>query len=129
MHTYEHSLRPCTALADRTRSTNPSCANLLRRALLGDRFAPLAGLRHVGAEGLHPRQRGERLEAEDALEERCRAVADRAVLVHAPALADQPSFDEAGDDAVDVDAADSCDLRPRDRAEVRDDRERLERRL
>ena len=75
------------------------------------------------------RQRGERLEAEDALEERRRAIADRAELVLAPALGDQAALGEAGDDAVDVDAADARDLGPRHRAEVGDDRERLERGL
>ena len=80
-------------------------------ALLGDGLEPAADLVHVGAEVVDARQRGERLEPEDALEERRRAVADRAELVVAAAFGDEPALDETGDDAVDVDAADARDLR------------------
>src|SRR4051812_19518187 len=97
----------------------------LSRALLGDRFEPLADLRHVGADVVDARERGERLEAEDPFEERRRAVADRAELVLASAFGDQTPLHETGDDAVDVDAADARDLGTRDRPQVRDDRERL----
>src|SRR5581483_4933164 len=64
-----------------------------------------------------------------ALEERRRPIADGAELVLTAVLDDEPALDEAGDDAVDVDAADARDLGPRARAEVGDDCERLERRL
>src|SRR5262249_57909037 len=83
----------------------------------------------AGAEALHPRQRRERLEPEDALEERRRPVAHRPELALTSCLRHEPALHQARDDAVDVDAADTGDLRPRARAEVRDDGERLERRL
>src|SRR3954471_4973974 len=94
----------------RRRNPEPGSANqvlVLRRALLGDRFETLADLRHVGADVVDARERGERLEAEDPFEERRRAVADRAVLVLASAFRDQPALDETRDDTVDVDAADA----------------------
>ena len=67
---------------------------LLRGALLGDRFEAAADLVDIGAEIVEARQRGERLDAEDALEERRRAVADRAELVVAAALGDQAALDQ-----------------------------------
>src|SRR5690348_14159174 len=96
-------------------------ANALGRALLCDRFEPLADLRDVGAEIVDARQRRERLQPEHALEERRRAVTDRAELVVAAAFGDQAALDETRDDAVDVHAADPRDLRPRHGPEVRDD--------
>ena len=47
----------------------------------------------------------------------------------APGLGDEPAFREPGDGRVGGDAADPGDLRPAARAEIGDDRERLERRL
>ena len=78
----------------------PGSANqvlVLRQALLGDRFEALAELRHVGAEIVDARERGQRLEAEDPFEERRRPVADRPELVLAAAFGDQPPFDETRD--------------------------------
>src|SRR5439155_25388168 len=64
------------------------------------------------------RQRGEAVEPEDALEERRRAIADRAGALVAAGLGDQAALDEARDGRVGGDAADPCDLGSRDRAEV-----------
>ena len=56
-------------------------------------------------------------------------VADRAADAFVAAgLGDQAALDEARDDRVGGDAADARDLRAADRPEVRDDRQRLERR-
>jgi hypothetical protein len=67
---------------------------------------------------------------EDALEEWCDAVADGAARAALPSgLGDQAALDERRDGRVGCDTADPCDLGTRDRAEVRDDRKRLERSL
>src|SRR5262249_36729147 len=65
------------------------------------------------------------------LEERRRAVADRTADggIVAAGLADEPALRQVRDRRVGGDAADPRDVRPRARPEVRDDRERLERRL
>ena len=103
------------------------------RAYAGRRSATasrrVADLVRALAEVVQPRELRERLEAENPLEERRRPVADRAAgPVLAARLGDQPALDEAGDDRVGGDAADPRDLRPADRPEVGDDRQRLERR-
>ena len=73
----------------------------LGRALLGDRHEPVADLVDVAAEIVQPRQLRERLEPEDPLEERRRAVADRAArAVVASRLGDQPAFDQVRDRRV-----------------------------
>ena len=70
------------------------------------------------------------LEPEDALEERRRAVADGAARGGlAAGLCEKAPLDQAGDGGVGGDAADTRDLGPRARAEVRHDRQRLERGL
>src|SRR5439155_19986941 len=102
----------------------------LGRTALGERLEPPAELFLVAAELLEPRQGGETLQPEDPLEERGHPVADGPATARlTPRLGDQPALDEAGDDRVDRDSAPARDLRPRARAEVCDDRERLERRL
>ena len=58
----------------------------------------------------------------------CGSGSRRRVVV-AARLRDQPALDEIRDGRVGRDAADARDVRPRARPEVRDDRERLERRL
>ena len=84
----------------------------------------------LGADVVEARQLRQALEPEDALEERRRAVADRAAaVVVAAGLGDQAALDEVRDGGVGGDAADARDVGPRARPEVRDDRERLERRL
>src|SRR6266508_716607 len=100
------------------------------RPLLCDRVQTLADLIHVAAEVVEPRQRRERLEAEDPLEQRRDLVADRAAgAVVAAGFRDQAPLDQIGDGRIGRHAADACDVRPCARPEVRDDRERLERRL
>src|SRR5207342_297722 len=70
------------------------------------------------------------LEPEHTLEERRRPVADRpARRALAPSFLDQSALDEARDGGIGCHAADLCDIRPRARAEIRDDGKRLERRL
>ena len=82
------------------------------------------------AEVVEARQRGGALEPEDALEERRRPVADRPAGAVVPArFRDQAALEQAGDGRVGGDAADPGDLGPAARAEVGDDRERLERGL
>src|SRR3954464_9791356 len=128
--------RPCRGpTLDRSKTFQASRSNAtpidqaqgaLRGALLGDRLEACPDLGDVVADVVEPRERRERFEAEHALEERRRAVPDRAEIAVAPGLGDEAALEEPGDDAVDVDAADAGDLPPRARAEVRDDRERLE---
>src|SRR5437868_13843753 len=101
----------------------------LRGSAFRNGFEPPADLRDVVAEIVDPRQRRERFEPEDALEERRRPVADRAELVLTAALGYEPALGESRHDAVDVDAADARDLGARDRPEVRNDGECLECRL
>src|SRR5438552_3365038 len=98
----------------------------LRGALLCDGFEPGADLGHVGAEVVDARELRERLEPEDPLEELRRLVPDRAELAVPAALGKQTALDEAGDDAIDVDAADARDVGARAWTEVGDDRECLE---
>ena len=65
-------------------------------AAFGDRLEALADLVRALAEVVEPRQRRERLEPEDALEQRRRAVANRAAdALLAPGLGDQAALDEA----------------------------------
>ena len=91
------------------------------------RVQPLADLRGALAQVVEARQRGGVLEPEDALEERRRPVADGTAGAVVPAgFGDQAAFEQAGDGRVGGDAADAGDLRPAARAEVGDDRERLE---
>src|SRR5581483_11029693 len=85
----------------------------------GDGLEAAADLVGVGADVVDARKGGQRLEAENALEERRGAVPDRAGFL-AAVLGDQAALDEPGDDAVDVHAADARDFGPRDGAEVRD---------
>src|SRR4051812_1303404 len=82
----------------------------LGRALFSDGFEALANLRDVCAKVVQARKRRERLEAEDALEERGRAVAHRAEVFLAAGFGEQASLDQARDDAVDVHASDPRDL-------------------
>src|SRR5262245_23145762 len=95
---------------------------------LGDLEQPLAELAGIPTEIVEPRKRREALEAEDALEERRRPVphgaAGRGLT---PGFRDEAALDEARDGRVGGDAADPCDVGAGARAEVRDDRERLER--
>ena len=66
------------------------------RPSLGDRLQACADLVRALAEVVQARERRERVEAEDALEERRRPVPDRAAdAVLAPGLRDQPALDEA----------------------------------
>src|SRR2546423_1653073 len=70
------------------------------------------------------------LEPEHALEERRRAIADGSSGALVPTcFGDQPALQEVRHGGVGGDAADPGDVRPRAGAEVRDDRERLERGL
>src|SRR5436309_2241995 len=95
-------------------------------ALLGDGLEPDPDLLDVAAEVVEAWQLGEALQPEDALEERCRAVANGAAGAGlAPGLRDQPPLDQPRDRGVDRHPADARDLRPRARPEVRDDRQRL----
>src|SRR5829696_2580504 len=95
-----------------------------------DRVQAGADLLGVAAELLEPRQLGEAAEAEDAFEERRRAVADGAAHGGVSSrFAEQAPFHEPRDGGVRRDAADARNVRPRARAEVRDDCKRLERRL
>src|SRR5262245_23044838 len=91
---------------------------------------PPAELGRVLAEVVETRQRGETLEAEDALEERRRPVPNRTTrTAFTTGLGDQPSLDQTGNGGVGSDAADPGDVRAGARPQVRDDRQRLERRL
>src|SRR5947208_3843858 len=101
----------------------------LRGALLGDRLETLPDRRGVLADIVEARELGEALEAEDALEQRRRAVADRAPAGLAARFRHEPTLDEVRDRGIGRDAADPRDVGTRARPEVRDDRERLERRL
>src|SRR5436305_9287052 len=84
----------------------------LRGALLGDLVQAPADLVSALADVVEPRQLREALEAEDPLEERRRAVADRAARrVVAPGLSDQAPLEEVGDGRVGRDAADARDVR------------------
>ena len=91
---------------------------------------PRADLFGVATELLEPRQLGQAAEPEDPLEERRRAIADGAARGRlAAGLCEKAPLDQAGDGGVGGHAADTRDLGPRARAEVRDDRQRLERGL
>src|SRR6266540_6299366 len=71
------------------------------RPLLCDRVQTLADLIHVAAEVVEPRQRRERLEAEDPLEQRRDLVADRAAgAVVAAGFRDQAPLDQIGDGRI-----------------------------
>src|SRR5439155_1354465 len=70
---------------------------------------------------------GQRLEPEDALEERRRPVADRAGAVGAAGLRDQPALEEIRDGRVGGDPSDACDVRTGAGPEIRDNCKRLER--
>ena len=90
-----------------------------RRSCRRRRCAAARGSPQRLAEVVEPRQRGEALEPEDALEERRRPVADRAARRRlASGLGDRARAREAGDGRVGGDAADPRDLGPRARAEV-----------
>jgi hypothetical protein len=89
-----------------------------------------ADLVHVAAQLLEPRELGQAAEPEDALEERRGPVADGAARSGlAAGLCQKAPLDQAGDGGVGGDSADTRDLGPRAWAEVRHDRQRLERGL
>jgi hypothetical protein len=95
-----------------------------------DRVEPRADLFRVAAELLEPWQLGQAAEPEDPLEERRRAIADGPTRAGLSAgLAEEAALDQARDGRVRGDAPDARDVRPRARAEVGDDRQRLERGL
>src|SRR4051794_20053207 len=99
---------------------------LLGGALLGDGLKAVADLGRIGADVVETWELGEALEAEHALEERRRAVADgSAGGVVARRLGDEAALQEVRDGRVGGDAADPRDVRPRAGPEVRDDRKRL----
>src|SRR5207245_6767049 len=81
-------------------------------ALLGDRVQALADLLRVLAEVVQARQLREALEPEHALEQRRRAVADRARDVVAARLRDQSALDQVRHRGVGGHAADTRDVRP-----------------
>ena len=127
----EHATRPrgVHGREDRVRRVRAR-AGALGGLADGDRVQPLADLRGALAQVVEPRQRGGALEPEDAFEERRRPVADGATrAVVASRLGDQAALEQAGDGRVGGDPADAGDLRPAARAEVGDDRERLQGRL
>src|SRR6185295_16043 len=101
-----------------------------RSELGGARFRDfeqaLAQFGRVAAEVVESRQRSEALEPEDALEERGRPVADGTTCL-ASRFGDEAALQEARDGRVRSDAADARDVGSRARAEIRHDRERLER--
>ncbi len=70
----------------------------LGRALLGEGLEPAADRVGVAAEVVEPRELGEALQPENALEQRRDAVANRADGLVTARLGDQPALDEAGDD-------------------------------
>jgi hypothetical protein len=91
---------------------------------------PFAEVVDIAREIIQPRQLRKRLEPEDALEHRRRAVLDRAAdAVVAPRFGNQPALDQARHGRIGRHAADPRDLRPRHRPQVGDDRHRLQRRL
>src|SRR5262245_61390212 len=111
-------------------ATSAVRARLLRAALFCDCVEPFAEIIDVTREIIQPRQLRQRLESENPLEHRGRAVLDGpADTVVAARLGDQPALDQSGHGRIGRDAADPRDLRPRHRPEVRHDRERLQRRL
>src|SRR3712207_7346071 len=74
------------------RSTLFPYTTLFRSPLLGERLEPLADLLRVGADVVEARQLRQAVEPEDALEERSRAIADRAARSRlASGLCDQRS--------------------------------------
>src|SRR5580765_6448184 len=101
----------------------------LRGALFGDRLEALADRCGVLADVGEAWQLGEALEPEDALEERCGAIANRAAAGLPARLCDEAALDEVRNGRVGRDAADPRDVGTGARAKVRNDRERLERGL
>ena len=90
---------------------------------------PLADRVRALADVVEPRQREATRARRRARTAASSGSGSRPGAVVAAGLGDQAALGEAGDGRVGRDAADPRDLRPRDRAEVGDDRERLERRL
>src|SRR5689334_22639332 len=89
----------------------PPDMSLLGGALFGDPFEAGADRFGVVAEIVEAWQRGQRLEREDALEERRRSIADcTADAVVATGLRDQPALEQPGDGRVRGDTADPRDL-------------------
>ena len=104
----------------------------IERAAQAPRCAATASSRsrialRVVAEVVEPRQRGEALEPEDALEELGRPVADGAADARlAPRFRQQASLDQPGHDRLGGDAAHAREIGTGDRAEVRGHGQRLE---
>src|SRR6266513_3023142 len=103
--------------------------NRLGGSLLGHSLEPLADLVRLATEVVEPRQRRQRLEAENTFEQSRRLVADRAGHLRVPAgFRDQAALDQPGDDRVRGNPADPGDVWTRARPEVGHDLERLHRR-
>src|SRR5580765_234398 len=82
----------------------------LGAALFGDCVEPFAEISDITREIIQPWQLRKRLEPEDALEHRRRAVLDRAADAVVPArLRDQPALDKSRHGGVGCDAADPRD--------------------
>src|SRR4029453_11976505 len=86
------------------------------RALLRNRLQALANLLGVAAEVVEARECGQRLQAEDALEQRGCPVPHGARAVRVAArLRDEAPLDQARNDGIHPPAANAGDLRTRDR--------------
>src|SRR6266513_520483 len=93
--------------------------NRLGGSLLGHSLEPLADLVRLATEVVEPRQRRQRLEAENTFEQSRRLVADRAGHLRVPAgFRDQAALDQPGDDRVRGNPADPGDVWTRARPEV-----------
>ena len=99
-------MSPCYAAASGRSSAIPLRGIALRGARFGHREQPLADRIRLAAEVVEPRQRGEALQPEDALEERRHLVADGATRpTLTPRLGDQPSLDQRRNGRVGGDAS------------------------
>src|SRR5438105_8477576 len=103
---------------------------LLGRPPLRDRLEALAQVGLV-AELFEPRQLGQALQPEHALEQRRRPLPNSAAHRHVlpPGFGDEAALGQSGHGRVRRDPADPRDVRSRARAEIRHDRQRLERGL